>query len=301
MDFKKAASIGLEIDQEYISAVELESEGKEVILKKSGKVELPPLLVTPSLREENISDVEKFKAAIKNLFDNTGISGKQMTVAIPDASVKITFLEFEDIPKERGKIIELIKWNLKKALPFPSDEAVVDYQIIDTPSDKSRLYRLVIALMRKSVLEQYENLLSGCRLIHNVIIPSSLASYNLYHGCFLETPICALLTVSQKRITVMIAKQGKPCFHRNKEIDGERDALREISASLNYYQDIDGEMPARLYLVDNGYEPMDLKANMEAYFGGIDIKPIGLSDVIKGVNGSMNIFSGAAGVALKEL
>lgn len=300
MDFKKAASVGLEISQGYISAVELEFKDKAAFLKKSGKIELPPLLVTPSLREENISDAEKFKAAIKNLFDNTGISGKQIAVALPDASVKISFLEFEDIPKEREKIIELIAWNLKKVLPFSSHEAIVDFQILDTPSGESRSYRLVATLIKKDILEQYENLLGGCHLIPDIIIPSSFALYNLYHDRVLEVPLCAIVALSKKKIIVIVVKHGKPCFHRTKELDSERDALREILTSLNYYQDIDGEMPARIYLVDNGLEAVQLKTDMEMYFGGIEIQPIGLSDAIKGVNGSMNVFSGAAGAALNR-
>ena len=309
MDFKKAASVGLEISQGYISAVELEFKDKAAFLKKSGKIELPPLLVTPSFREENISDAEKFKAAIKNLFDNAGINCKQISVALPDASVKISFLEFEDIPKEREKIIELIKWNLKKALPFSSHEAIVDFQVLDTPSGESRSYRLIATLIKKDVLEQYENLLSGCHLIPDVIIPSSFALYNLYHDRVLEIPLCAIVALSKKKIIVIVAKHGKPCFHRSKELDSERDALREILTSLNYYQDIDGEVPARIYLVDNGLEAVQLKADIEMYFGGIEIQPVGLPDVInphtkdfgvgvKGGNGSMNVFSGAAGAAL---
>ena len=269
MDFKKAASVGLEISQGYISAVELEFKDKAAFLKKSGKIELPPLLVTPSFREENISDAEKFKAAIKNLFDNAGINGKQIAVALPDASVKISFLEFEDIPKEREKIIELIKWNLKKALPFSSHEAIIDFQVLDTPSGESRSYRLIATLIKKDVLEQYENLLSGCHLIPDVIIPSSFALYNLYHDRVLEIPLCAIVALSKKKIIVIVAKHGKPCFHRSKELDSERDALREILTSLNYYQDIDGEVPARIYLVDNGLEAVQLKADIEMYFGGI--------------------------------
>ncbi|MBI3754789.1 MAG: pilus assembly protein PilM [Deltaproteobacteria bacterium] len=338
MGFKKAVPIGLEISRGYISAVELEFKDNAVFLKKSGKIELPPLLVTPSLSEENISDAEKFKEAVKTLFENAGISGKHISLAIPDASVKIAFLEFEDIPEEREKIIELIKWNLKKALPFPSDETVVDFQITEMPSQESRLYRLVIALMRKDVLEQYENLLNDCHVIPDTIIPSSFAAYNLYHDCLSEPPASALLALSKKEITVLIVKDGKPCFHRSKEIDGEKEALRELLASFSYYQDIQGNMPARIYLFDNGLEAVHLKAEMETSFGGVDIKTISLSDVInphtkdfgvgvKGVNGSMNpvrkdvinkdrqdmqgnallsglsngmnIFSGAAGAALK--
>ncbi|MEK7841611.1 MAG: hypothetical protein AAB197_02950, partial [Deltaproteobacteria bacterium] len=87
MDFRRGASIGLEISRECICVVELEAGGKGIAFKKHGKIETPPLLVTPSLSEGNISEPEKFKEAIKNLFNNASISSRHISVAIPDASV----------------------------------------------------------------------------------------------------------------------------------------------------------------------------------------------------------------------
>ena len=300
MDFRRGASIGLEISRECICAVELEAVGKGVASKKYGKIETPPLLVNPSLSEGNISEPEKFKEAIKNLFNSASISVRHISAAIPDASVKTAFLEFEDIPKERGKIIELIKWNLKKNLPFPVGEAVVDYQITEIPSSESRLYRLIAALMRKAVLAQYENILNELNLTARAIVPSSFAVYNLYHDLLSDVSLCALVTAHKKRIAVIALKHGKPHFHRTKEVDDEKEGLREILASLNYYHNTCGVKPERIYLVNSGFETIDLQSEIETHFGTMDVKPIGISDVIKGAASSMGVFASAAGVALKD-
>lgn len=299
MNLKKDVSIGLEISQEYISAVELAPGDKEVVLKKYGKIENPPFLVNPSLSEENIKDPEEFKETIKTLFNNAGINGKHISVAVPDASVKISFVEFEDIPKDRGKTAELIKWNIKKTLPFPPDETVVNFQIIETPSEKNQSYKLVIAIIRKSVLAQYEKILNELSLIPDAIVPSSFAVYNLYHDLFLGVPECAVVMAYKKRIAVMALKHGKPHFHRSKETDDDKDGLREVLVSLNYYQNTCGTMPDRIYLVNNELT-MNLKPEIETHFGATDIKQIGISDVISGANSSMSIFAGAAGAALKN-
>lgn len=278
----------------------MEFKGNAVFIKKSGKIEIPPLLVTPSLSVENISEPEKFKGAIKTLFNSASISGRHISVAIPDASVKTAFLEFEDIPKEREKITEIIKWNLKKTLPFPVDEAAVDYQITENPSGENRLYKLIATVMRKTVLSQYENILKDLNFIADAIVPSSFAVYNLYHDLLSDIPVCAVVAAYKKRIAVMAQRRGKPHFYRSKEADDERHGLREILVSLDYYHDICGVMPDRIYLVDSGFETIDLKSGIETHFGAIDVKSIGLADVIKGAGSSMNMFSGAAGAALKE-
>ena len=299
MDLKKGVSAGIEISREYISVVELESGDREVTLKRCGSVENTSLLVNPSLSAGNIADEEKFKALIKNLLDSSSINSKYIAVALPDNSVRITFLEFEDIPAERERVIAMIKWNLKKTIPFSVDETVVDFQLIDTPAVENRLYGLVVVLARKTVLDQYERLLKECHLYPNSITPSSLAVYNLYHDTIVKPDLCALLSVSTDRIAVLIVKNGKPCFYRSKEVDDENEGLREILASLNYYQDVYRAMPAEIYLVNLRLGLADLKADLERQLGNIDLKLLNMADMVKGVNASMNIFSGAAGAALK--
>src|SRR3990172_6539605 len=177
--------------------------------------------------------------------------------------------------------------------------SVVELQLIDTPAVENRLYRLVVVLARKTVLDQYERLLKECHLYPNSITPSSLAVYNLYHDTIVKPDLCALLSVSTDRIAVLIVKNGKPCFYRSKEVDDENEGLREILASLNYYQDVYRAMPAEIYLVNLRLGLADLKADLERQLGNIDLKLLNMADMVKGVNASMNIFSGAAGAALK--
>ena len=298
MAYRRGAFIGLEINPECISAVELGPPGREIILKRYGKIEPPPLLINPSLIDENIQDAENFKVGIRGLFKSAGINSRNISLALPDSSIKVSFLEFGDIPDDRGKIIELIKWNLKKTLPFPPDEASVDFQIIDTPSKESRSYRLLVALTRKAVLAQYESLLNACNLYPDVIAPSSFAVYNLYHDCFSEDEVCALLMLSRNRLTVMVARHGKLCFYRNKETGDEKDSLKEILASLNYYHDVYGDMPGAAYLITGGFESAGFMAEIERHFGGITVKHISMDNIVKDVDPSIDTFSGAAGAAL---
>ena len=298
MAYRRGAFIGLEINPECISAVELAPRDGEIILKRYGKIEPPPLLINPSLIDENIQDAENFKVGIRGLFKSAGINSRNISLALPDSSVKVSFLEFGDIPDDRGKIIELIKWNLKKTLPFPPDEASVDFQIIDTPSKESRSYRLLVALTRKAVLAQYESLLNACNLYPDVIAPSSFAVYNLYHDSFSEDEVCALLMLSRNRLTVMVARHGKLCFYRNKETGDEKDSLKEILASLNYYHDVYGDMPVAAYLITGGFESAGFMAEIERHFGGITVKHISMDNIVKDVDPSIDTFSGAAGAAL---
>ncbi len=296
---KKDASAGLEISRDCINIVEIEPRGNEIILKKRGKIDNLSSLINPSLSALNISDEGKFKEAVNNLFESLSLRKRRISVAIPDESVKASFLEFEDIPAERDKVIELIKWNLKKSLPFPPDEAAVDFQITDTPSGENRFYRLFAAAMKKGVLDQYERLLKACNLRPEIIIPSSFAVYNLYHDGLSGEENYVLLTASQKRIFVMLVKKGMPSFHRSRAVDNERDGLREIAASFNYYQDTCGDIPARVYVLDCGYGFLNLKGEIEKYQGVKDVKPLHIADMIKGADSAMNDFSGAAGAALR--
>lgn len=299
MGFKNGSAVGLEIGKECINLVEFEFKEKEPAIKRCRSLDTPPSLVNPSLSVENISDEEKFKGLIKNLFHSSFVKEGRISVALPDDSVKTAFLEFEDIPKEREKVVELIKWNLKKTLSFPVDEAVVDYQIIDAPSEKKSSYKLAIILMRKSVLNQYERLLNACNLSPQVILPSSLAVYNLYHDILPQDKTCCMLAASGRRINIMGVKNRRPFFHRNKEVDDERRGVREILASLNYYQGLYQTLPHDIYFVDMGLDLAYLKVEIKEYLGLPDIKSLDITEIIKGATPSLNNISAAAGAALR--
>ena len=299
MGFIKGSSVGLEISQEFISVVELESNGNGFALKRYGKTENISSLINPSFSAKNIADEEKFKEAVKNLFQRNLINTRHVSVALPDDSVKVSFLEFEDIPKERDKVMELIKWNIKKALPFPDSEAVIDFQIMEFPAGANRLYKLATAIMRRTVLDQYERILTACQFHPDSILPSSFAMYNLYHDNLAGAELCALLTASKKKISATVIKDRKPCFFRNKGIDDEQQGVREIVASINYYQDVYAAMPKKLYFIDLGFGFANLKEGLEKNLEGLDIRPLRMSSVIKDVNGSLDNFSGAAGAALR--
>ena len=57
-------------------------------------------------------------------------------------------------------------------------------------------------------------------------------------------------------------------------------------------------MPVAAYLITGGFESADFRAEIERYFSGITVKDISMDNIVKGVDPSIDTFSGAAGAAL---
>ncbi|TAN62185.1 hypothetical protein EPN18_05220, partial [bacterium] len=238
MRHAKGVSIGLDISQNYISAVELELKGQETTLSKSAIIDVSGARLTPLLDAANLPAENGFKDIIKRLFEKAGINGKNIALALPDGSAKTFLLEFEAIPSENEKIIELVKWSLKnkKNIPFPVEEAVIDIQTIGPSDENKKTHSVLAAVIKKNVLNQYEELIHDCGLNAEVIMPSFAATYNICHDKIAVEGSTLFFALSSNTLSVATLGNGAPRFYRTKAVDNENGELTtEVLASLNYY------------------------------------------------------------------
>lgn len=181
-------------------------------------------LVSPSFLKPNVADEEGFKGLIKDLFRRTGVRAREIFLLIPDLSLKFRFLEFQEVSGNREEIKELAKWRIRELLPFPAEEAVLDYQEIP---DGSR--RLLCLIGRRDVIAQYERLVEETGHQARVLESNSLSLYNFWEESLIakQEKVC-LLNLGYGEGTFIAVERGYPRFIRSFGLDG---ALREKGSS----------------------------------------------------------------------
>ncbi len=75
-----------------------------------------------------------------------------MIAVLPDAAVRVVLLDFETLPAKREEAEGVVRFRLKKSLPFDVDKAQVSYHA--QPSSAG--VRVVAAVALTSVIEDYE-------------------------------------------------------------------------------------------------------------------------------------------------
>ncbi len=89
---------------------------------------LPPGTLAPSPVKENVIDQETFAAAVRKSVPATAGRGRRAcTLILPDNSMRLSVIDFDSLPDKEEERAGLIRFRLRKTLPFDVDEAAFSY------------------------------------------------------------------------------------------------------------------------------------------------------------------------------
>src|ERR1035441_8219687 len=89
--------------------------------------ELAPGTVVPDLMEPNLRDGAAVRQAIESALGSLGGRSRDVIAILPDTSVRVVLLDFETLPSKREEAEAVVRFRLKKSLPFDPADAHVSY------------------------------------------------------------------------------------------------------------------------------------------------------------------------------
>ena len=111
---------------------------------------LPTGTVTPGLQHANVSAHQALVSALRDSLAVVAGRSRDLTLVIPDASTRILLLDFDTLPEKPQDADSVVRFRLKKSLPFDVDTSSVSYD--RHPADNG--VRVVAAVTPKTVLEE---------------------------------------------------------------------------------------------------------------------------------------------------
>lgn len=122
------------------------------------------------------SEGEDTAAVIRNLIKANGFSAKHAIFSLYGHQV---FLRVLTIPRStEDRIRRIVMYEAKQQIPFPYEEAVVDYQIFDT-GDPGELY-VMLGAVRRSTVNDLITIAERCGLSPVGVTVSTVALFNYY-------------------------------------------------------------------------------------------------------------------------
>ncbi|HUJ95084.1 MAG TPA: hypothetical protein VLW84_07465 [Terriglobales bacterium] len=134
--------------------------------------ELAPGSVVPDLMESNLRQRDAVGRALRDALARVGGRSRDLIAVLPDAAVRVVLLDFENLPSNREEAEGVVRFRLKKSLPFDVDKAMVSYQAL--PSSTG--VHAIAAVALTSVLEEYEAAFREAGFNPGVVMPSTLAA-----------------------------------------------------------------------------------------------------------------------------
>ena len=169
---KNRPQIACEITARAVVAARARAQGHglETYTSKS----LPEGAVTPDLTEANVLRGGSLREAIKTALEEVGGRGRDVVTIIPDAAVRVVLLDFETLPEKREEAEAVVRFRLKKSLPFDVDKARLSYQV--QPGGSGKGLQVIAAVGLASVLDEYEAAFRESGYVPGVVLPSMLAA-----------------------------------------------------------------------------------------------------------------------------
>ena len=204
------------------------------MVEVSAAQELAPGTVVPDLMESNLRDGAGLRSAIESALGSVRKHSHDVIAILPDTSVRVVLLDFETLPEKAEEAEAVVRFRLKKSLPFDPDEAQISYH--SQQNDKA--VRVVAAVVLKTVLEEYESAFRGAGYSPGVVMPSMLAALGAADA---ERPTL-VVKVDARTISIAILEQEQMLLFRTLEnvrgvtITGDQLA-EEVYPSVVFFQD----------------------------------------------------------------
>lgn len=196
--------------------------------------ELAPGTVVPDLMEPNLRDGAAVRQAIESSLSSLGSRSRDVIAILPDTAVRVVLLDFETLPAKRDEAEAVVRFRLKKSLPFDPADASVSYHAQTTRKG----VQAVAAVVLKTVLEEYESAFRDAGFNPGVLMPSMLSAIGAADA---EKPTL-VVKVDARTISIAILDQEQLLLSRTLEnvrgvtITGDQ-LSEEIYPSVVFFQD----------------------------------------------------------------
>jgi type IV pilus assembly protein PilM len=210
-----------------------------------------PGVLAAGLKPPNFSDRSAVASALRQALDEISVKETQITVVIPDAAVRVLLLDFDLLPAKAAEALPIIRFRLRKLVPFEVEDAAVSYQVMP---GKPGMVRVIAAVSPAAVLAEYESAVREAGYEPGVVLPSTLAALAAVSS---EEP-SLLINRNGTSVTTAITRKNELLLHRTLELTEKEllpdenslhaaDELQQsVSVAVAYFEDTLESPPRQL-------------------------------------------------------
>jgi type IV pilus assembly protein PilM len=184
--------------------------------------------------ENNLRQRDAVRDGILATLGTVAGRSKDVIAVVPDAAVRVMLVEFDSLPSDSEEALGVVRFRLKKSLPFDIEKAKVSFHA----QKYSDGVRVVAAVALSNVVEDYEAAFREAGFNPGVVLPSMLAALGAADG---KRPTL-VIKVDAHTTSIAILNEDQLQLFRTLEnprgvtITGEQLA-EEVYPSVVFFQD----------------------------------------------------------------
>jgi type IV pilus assembly protein PilM len=211
---------------------------------------LAPGALVPSIADKNLLAPEAVAAAIHTALGQVPGRSHSITLVIPDTVVRVFILDFDSLPPRATEALPVLRFRLRKMIPFEVEHAGLSYQILKETKTECKVLAAVIP---GSILQEYESVARMAGYEPGAVLPSSLAAIGAVDS---EDPVMAA-NLSATTVTTTITDGQDLLLYRTLDLPDDPaqrldEVQRGVAVAAAYYEDKLGVRPNLLYFAGIG-------------------------------------------------
>ena len=254
-----APDAAIEIAPDIVTVAMVGWRGADAVVQAFGAAPVPAGAVVAGLTAHNIIDRAAVVGALAAACERAGQRPRRAALAIPDLAARVALVRFDQLPARREDLDQLIRWQVRKSLPFPVEEACV------THAPGARIGaggEFITVAARRETVREYEGVCDEAGVHAGVVDLSTLSVVNMYLAVqALSAGDALVVHVRPEYTSIAILRHGELIFFRNRP-EGEEESLSDVvHQTAMYYQDrLGGSGFARVFAGGSTRQPGGVEA-----------------------------------------
>ena len=194
------------------------------------------LVVSPV--EDNLHKADAATIVLKNVapLDHSR-KRRRAALILPDYAARVSVLDFDSFPSSSDEQLSLIRFRLKKTLPFDIDSAAVSYHA--QPAEKGAPIEVVAVIVALEIIARYEALFRAINFHPGEVTTSALSALQLCPPATRADAVNVVAKLSAKTLTVMVLRGETLKLFRCVALEDvtEEQILAVLQPTFSYVED----------------------------------------------------------------
>ena len=231
----RAPSAAIEVDARRVTAVAVAGRGTSRVLSGHASEPLPAGAVEPALNAPNVHDAAALSRAIRATLDQLSPRPRRVALVLPDTVAKVSLLRFDRIPPRAQDLEQLIRWQIRKAVPFKIDEAQLSWVPGIALADGGREF--VVTPARRDIIGSYERACEAAGAHAGIVDMATLNLVNAVIAASAPAGDWLLVHVAADYATLAVVRGRDLIFFRNRVAEAGEDLAALVHQTAMYHED----------------------------------------------------------------
>ena len=225
----------VEIAARHVSAATIGRRGGQAVVTAYAVEPLPEAAIVPSLTSQNVHDRALASAAVAKVLEAVG-RPKRVGLVIPDSVAKVSLIRFEQVPPRAQDLAQLIRWQVRKAAPFPIENGQVSFSETGTIAGGREF---LVTVARRDIVEEYEALVAAAGAQPGIV---DLSTFNVVNAVLVSSASFdhdwLLINVgAPDQASIAILRGAQIIFFRTRGAEADGTLADLVHQTAMYYED----------------------------------------------------------------